>query len=76
MDTATGLANDAHYLDQHLRDVLRRHEQTGGVEIFGVGVGLDLSGFYSRSRALDLSTAPGNEACFEIVEMLAGHGRR
>jgi cobaltochelatase CobT len=76
MDTATGLANDAHYLDQHLREVLRRQEQPGGVEIFGVGVGLDLSAFYSRSRALDLSTPPGNEACFEIVEMLAGRGRR
>jgi cobaltochelatase CobT len=76
MDTATGLANDAHYLDQHLREVLRRHERPGGVEVFGVGVGLDLSAFYSRSRALDLSTPPGNEACFEIVEMLAGRGRR
>lgn len=76
MDTATGLANDTHYLDQHLREVLRRHEQPGDVEIFGVGVGLDLSAFYSRSRALDLSTPPGNETCFEIVEMLAGRGRR
>lgn len=76
MDTATGLANDAQYLDQHLREVLRRHEQAGEVEIFGVGVGLDLSAFYSRSRALDLAALPGNDACFEIVEMLAGRGRR
>lgn len=76
MDTATGLANDAHYLDQHLREVLRRQEQTGEVEIYGVGVGLDLSAFYSRSRALDLAEPPGNQACFEIVEMIAGRGRR
>lgn len=76
MDTATGLANDAHYLDQHLRAVLRRQEQPGGVEVFGIGVGLDLSAFYSRSLALDLSKPPGNQACFEIVEMLAGRGRR
>ena len=76
MDTATGLANDPRYLDRHLRDVLRRQEQPGGVEIFGVGVGLDLSGFYGRSCTLDLSTPPGNQACVEIVEMLAGRGRR
>ncbi|MEO6320939.1 MAG: cobalt chelatase, partial [Polaromonas sp.] len=43
MDGATHQANDVHYLDHHLRQVVAQLEQTGQAEIFGVGVGLDLS---------------------------------
>ncbi|MGH3451630.1 MAG: cobaltochelatase CobT-related protein, partial [Haloechinothrix sp.] len=71
MDSATNLANDAHYLDHHLRDVIQREEQTGDVEIYGVGVGLDLSAYYSRSHALDLSRGIGNEVFREIVGLIA-----
>ena len=76
MDSATHLANDAHYLDHHLRDVVARREQGGAVAIYGVGVGLDLSPYYSRSQALDLSAALGNQVFAEILAMLAGRGRR
>jgi len=76
MDSATQLANDPHYLEQHLRDVVQRHEQAGRVAIHGVGVGLDLSPYYGRSQALDLSAPPGNGVFHEIVAMLAGHARR
>lgn len=75
MDRATEMANDAFYLDNHLRDVVLRHEAAGEVEIFGLGVGLDLSPYYARSQALDLSTPPGNAVCREILDMLA-RGRR
>lgn len=76
MDRATEMANDTFYLDNHLRDVVLRHEQAGVVEIFGVGVGLDLSPYYALSQALDLSLAPGNETCREILAMLAQRRRR
>ncbi len=76
MDTATSLANDGHYLDHHLRHVVQRHERAGPVEIYGIGVGLDLSPYYSRSQALDLSALAGNRAFHEIIAMLAGRGRR
>ena len=76
MDTATNLANDAHYLDQHLREVVARREQEGRVAIYGVGVGLDLSPYYSRSRALDLAASTGNGVFRELLEMIAGRGRR
>lgn len=33
MDTATNLANDKFYLDNHLKAVVARHEQQGDVEI-------------------------------------------
>ncbi|MGH6626752.1 MAG: cobaltochelatase CobT-related protein [Burkholderiaceae bacterium] len=76
MDGATSLANDVHYLDHHLREVVARHESEGRVEIYGVGVGLDLSPYYSHCRALDLSASVSNEVFREILAMIAGRGRR
>jgi cobaltochelatase CobT len=71
MDSATHLANDEHYLDHHLREVVQRQEQEGAVEIYGVGVGLDLSAYYRRSQVIDLSAALRNEVFSEIVGMIA-----
>ena len=76
MDGATALANDTHYLDAHLREVVARHEREGGVAIFGVGVGLDLSPFYKRCHALDLAAMPAQQVLSEWVQMLAGQRRR
>jgi cobaltochelatase CobT len=69
MDSATNLANDAHYLDQHLRDVVAKHERAG-IEIYGVGVGLDLSPYYSRSQVLDLSAGVGSAVLRDVLGML------
>ena len=74
MDSATNLANDVHYLDHHLKDVVARFEQQGA-EIYGLGVGLDLSPYYSRSHVLDLSAGVGSAVLREIVEMV-GRGRQ
>ena len=76
MDTATALANDPHYLDQHLRDVVQRHEQSGLVEIVGIGVGLDLSTFYSRRHVLDLGGAIGRAMFGEVLGLIAARRRR
>ena len=76
MDTATNLANDQFYLDNHLKDVIARREQEGEVEIYGLGVGLDLSPYYSRCLALDLSRGLDNEVFAEIVALLGGYHRR
>jgi cobaltochelatase CobT len=71
MDGATALANDPHYLDHHLQDVVERQTRDGGVEIVGIGVGLDLSPYYRRSHVLDLSSAIGDRAFREVIETLA-----
>jgi cobaltochelatase CobT len=76
MDTATNLANDAFYLDNHLKDVVARHERQGDVEIYGLGVGLDLGPYYRRSLALDLSRGLDNQVFHEILQLLGGHHRR
>ncbi len=76
MDSATQLANDPTYLDQHLLQVVQKHEQAGIVQIFGVGVGLDLSVFYSRCQAIDLEPGLRPEVLREIVALIAGSRRR
>ena len=75
-DSATGLANDPHYLDHHLRMVTERHEAIGSVEIFGVGVGLDLSPYYRRSHVLDLAGTVSNQMFREVLDLLGGRHRR
>ncbi|MEO8280957.1 MAG: cobalt chelatase [Ideonella sp.] len=72
MDGATALANDDHYLDQHLREVVEQRSAPGGVEIYGIGVGLDLSPYYRRNIALDLSVALGNPVFDEILQLIDG----
>jgi cobaltochelatase CobT len=76
MDTATNLANDAHYLDQHLRQVVEQQQARGDIEILGLGVGLDLSPYYSRCQALDLSTAPTHATFGDIIQLIAGRRHR
>ncbi len=75
MDSATNLANDTHYLDHHLREVVAQHE-AAGAEIYGLGVGLDLSPYYSRSHVLDLSNALSMTVFREIIAMIARGQRR
>jgi len=73
MDSATNLANDAHYLDHHLKDVVARHEQAGRIGVAGIGVGLDLSPYYSRSHVLDFAASRGHGVFREVVALLAGY---
>jgi cobaltochelatase CobT len=70
MDSATTLANDAHYLDRHLREVVARREREGMVEIIGLGVGLDLSPYYRRSMAADFSQGLDNALFFELARLM------
>lgn len=76
MDSATQQANDAGYLSQHLLQVVQRHEAAGAVQIAGIGVGLDLSVFYSRCQAIDLSQGLKHAVLDEIVALIAGSRRR
>ena len=70
MDSATSLANDANYLDHHLKDAVSRSERAGA-EIYGVGVGLDLSPYYRRSQVLDLSGGVTGAVLRDVLGMIA-----
>lgn len=80
MDSATHQANDRHYLDHHLRDVVAQAETTAGPHpgsrVFGLGVGLDLSPYYARSHVLDLGGGVGMGVFREVMGMLMRVGWR
>ncbi|MDN2712498.1 cobalt chelatase [Janthinobacterium sp. SUN118] len=76
MDTATNLANDEFYLAQHLKQVVARREAQGAIEICGLGLGLDLGAYYSRSLATTLPASLNNELFSEIAQLIAGRARR
>jgi cobaltochelatase CobT len=67
VDSATAQANDAWYLDNHLKEVVARHETSRDVEVLGLGVGLDLSPYYRRCLAVDLSVPPDMKLFAELV---------
>lgn len=69
-DGATNLANDAFYLDNHLKQVIAQHEARRDVEILGIGVGLDLSPFYRHRLSVDLTRSLDNVLFFEIARLI------
>ena len=75
-DGDTALANDAHYLDHHLCQVVAGLQAQGEVEVYGIGVGLDLSPYYRHNRALDLSHSVTQAVLREIVALIAAGNRR
>ena len=72
MDSATALANDAFYLDRHLREVVARREREGAIEIIGLSAGVDLSPFYRRTVSADFSRGLDNTVFFELARLI-GH---
>jgi cobaltochelatase CobT len=76
MDSATHLANDAHYLDHHLRQVVDQEEAHGGIDILGLGVGLDLSPYYSRCQALDPTPPISHATLRDVMALMAGQRHR
>lgn len=71
MDSATHQANQQDILDLHLRQVAQQIEQDGSVELYALGVGLDLSRYYRHSLELDLSRSLDNAVFDELLQLLA-----
>lgn len=70
MDTATSTANDQFYLDNHLKQVIERESTKNGIEIHGVGMGVDLSPYYRSNITLDVQESCLFGLCRNIFEML------
>ena len=74
VDDSTLAANDAGYLDRHLRRVVGACEADPGVELRGIGLRYDVSGYYARSvRLKRLSDVAGIAVPF-LGEALTGGG--
>lgn len=76
MDSATNLANDEFYLDNHLKNTVERFDSRKGIEIYGIGVGLSLTPYYRHCLAIDLSESLGNTVFTQILQMIAHAQRR
>lgn len=72
MDSATHQANQQDILDLHLKQVTRQFEQEHSIELYALGVGLDLSPYYRHSLELDLSRSLDNAVFDEILRLLSG----
>nr|WP_226817287.1 cobalt chelatase [Advenella sp. FME57] len=75
MDSATQYVNDDYYLASHLQQVVRQ-SISQGIDVVGLGVGLDLSSYYPRSLAVDLQQALTPAVFYDIARLLAGGHRR
>lgn len=70
MESATQIANGEHYLDSHLQRVANEIEKECRIALCALGVGLDLSPYYSHSLSLDLSKALDNSIFTEVMQLL------
>ncbi len=52
VDDSTLGANSGGYLDAHLREVIRRIEAEGSIELLAIGIGHDVTRYYSRAITL------------------------
>ena len=52
VDDATLSANSGGYLDQHLRQVISAVEREGKIELLAIGIGHDVTRYYSRAVTL------------------------
>ena len=76
MDSATNLANDEFYLDNHLKHMVEKYDTGTGMEIYGIGVGLSLTPFYRHCLAIDLNESLSNHVFTQILQMIAHAQRR
>ncbi len=71
MDSATCQYNDELFLERHLKQVVHNLESSSTVELRAIGIGLDMSEFFTQSVALDLTGTLGNNE-FRALETLYG----
>jgi cobaltochelatase CobT len=76
MDSATNLANDEFYLDNHLKNTVEKFDGRDNIEIYGIGVGLSLTPYYRHCLAIDLSESLSNTVFTQILKMVAHAQRR
>jgi cobaltochelatase CobT len=76
MDSATNLANDEFYLDNHLKNTVEKFDRRNSIEIYGIGVGLSLTPYYQHCLAIDLSESLSNTVFTQILQMVTHAQRR
>lgn len=71
MDGATTLTNDERYLDRHFHAVAQTIEADPDVQVLGLGIGHDMSTFFSSSRIVDPEAIAHRGVAATILDFLA-----
>lgn len=69
VDDATLSANSGGYLDRHLRDTIAGIERGGDVELLAIGIGHDVTRYYSRAITLHDVEQLGDAMLAQITEL-------
>ncbi len=75
MDTSTETANDQPILDSHLLKVVSEIEQKGEINLCALGVGLDMSAYFSQSYAVQMDQPLNMKVITDIIDLLAARYR-
>lgn len=76
MDAATQAANGRDLLDRHLQQVAAEVEAAGAVELAALGVGLDLSPWYTRSESVDLAAGADRRTLGAVLSLFDARRQR
>jgi len=69
VDDSTLSLNSGEYLDLHLRDVITKIEKRSPVELMAIGIGHDVSRYYSHAIMLDEVDKLGETLLAEAVKL-------
>jgi cobaltochelatase CobT len=70
LDEATVEANDALYLERHLRTVIQWIERRSAVELAAVGIGHDVAQYYRRAVTLPSAADLGEALVVQLLDLL------
>jgi cobaltochelatase CobT len=76
VDDSTLSANSGGYLDQHLREVIRSVERAGDIELLAIGIGHDVTRYYSRAVTLHDVEQLGDTMLSEITRLFSKEDSR
>jgi len=76
VDDSTLSANSGGYLDAHLREVIPRIEQEGAIEMLAIGIGHDVTRYYSRAVTLHDVEQLGDVLLEEITRLFGKEDTR
>jgi cobaltochelatase CobT len=69
LDDATLQANDAGYLERHLRSVIDAIERRGAVELVAIGIGHDVRAYYRRAVALSSADELSEAIVAQLIDL-------
>ncbi len=76
VDDSTLSANTGAYLDRHLREVIAGIERSGDVELLAIGIGHDVTRYYSRAVTLHDVEQLGDAMLEQITELFSAEDVR